>query len=155
MTADIVANLDIVIRLGIATLLGALIGLERERHGKEAGFRTYTIVCLGSALIMLVSTHIYEVYKHEADVDPSRIAAQVVSGIGFLGAGAIIRNPAGVKGITTAAGIWVASGIGLACGMGQFFPAIVSTLLVLVILMIFSRVDRWFEQKKQSGSKPE
>ncbi|HTL48168.1 MAG TPA: MgtC/SapB family protein [Verrucomicrobiae bacterium] len=141
-------NLDVVIRLAAATILGALIGLERERHGKEAGFRTYTIVCLGSALVMLVSTHIAELYK---DTDASRISAQVVSGIGFLGAGAIIRNPAGVKGITTAAGIWIAAGIGLACGLGDFFEATVSTLLVLVILMIFSRVDRWFEQRKASG----
>jgi len=146
MIAGMQANIDTVVRLGVATLLGAMIGLERERHGKEAGFRTYTIVCIGSALIMLVSTRIYEIYRHEADVDPSRIAAQVVSGIGFLGAGAIIRFSAGVKGITTAAGIWTAAGIGLACGIGEFFPAVVTTVLVLVVLMIFSHVDRWFER---------
>lgn len=144
-------HIEAIIRLGMATILGALIGLERERHGKEAGFRTYTLVCIGSALMMLVSIEIFEVYRTEAQVDPSRIAAQVVSGIGFLGAGAIIRYSAGVKGITTAAGIWVASGIGLACGLGQFFPAILTTLLVLTVLMIFSKVDRWFE-KKQGGT---
>lgn len=142
-------NIDTAVRLITAASLGALIGLERERHRKEAGFRTYTIVCLGSALIMVVSTQIFELYKGSADTDPSRIAAQVISGIGFLGAGAIIRSPQGVKGITTAAGIWVAAGIGLACGLAQYFAAVLSTLLVLLVLIIFSRVDRYFESQKK------
>lgn len=136
-------NLDITIRLTAAVFLGGIIGLEREIHGKEAGFRTYALVCLGSALVMIVSTQMFETYRNVAQVDPSRIAAQVVSGIGFLGAGAIIRFPQGIKGLTTAAGIWTASGIGLACGMGFYYPAIITTFLTLVVLIIFSKIDRW------------
>lgn len=142
---------DVAIRLVVATLLGALIGLERESHGKEAGFRTYALVSLGSALVMIVSVQIFFIYKIAA-TDPSRIAAQVVSGIGFLGAGAIIRSPSGgtgrdaVKGLTTAAGIWAASGIGLACGIGLYHSAIITTVLTLVVLMFFSRVNRWLNR---------
>lgn len=145
-------HLEIFMKLGAATLFGAMIGLEREVHGKEAGLRTYSIVCLGSALVMIVSTQVFELYKDVAAgaVDPARIAAQVVSGVGFLGAGAIIRFPQGVKGLTTAAGIWVAAGIGLACGLGQYFAASVTTILVLCILAIFSRVDRYFTKNKQN-----
>ena len=143
----VMSNLDIVLRLTAASFLGGAIGLEREMHGKEAGFRTYALVCLGSALVMVVSTQIFEVYRNVAQVDPSRIAAQVVSGVGFLGAGAIIRFPQGIKGLTTAAGIWTASGIGLACGMGFYVPALIATFLTLVILIVFSKVDRWFGGK--------
>ena len=131
-------------RLAAATFLGGLIGLERERHGKEAGFRTYAIVCLGSALMMIVSVRIFEIYETTARVDPSRIAAQVVSGIGFLGAGAIIRFPEKIRGLTTAAGIWVASGIGLACGLGDYRAAVLTTVLTLFILIFFSYLNRKF-----------
>src|SRR5689334_9341507 len=138
------------IRLIVSAVLGGLIGIERESHGKEAGFRTYSLVCLGSALVMIVSIETYFVYKI-ASTDPSRIAAQVVSGIGFLGAGAIIRFPQGgsegVKGLTTAAGIWAASGIGLACGLGLYFPAALSTAVTLTILIVFSKLDRFFGGK--------
>ena len=107
---------EMLVRLGLSALAGGLIGLEREFHGKVAGFRTHALVCLGSALIMIVSMDIFAAYRGIASVDPSRIAAQVVSGIGFLGAGAIIRFPNGVTGLTTAASLWVVSAIGLACG---------------------------------------
>ncbi len=141
---------DTTMRLVIAAFLGGLIGLERESHGKEAGFRTYSLVCLGSALVMVVSVQIYFVYKISA-TDPSRIAAQAVSGIGFLGAGAIIRFPQGghegVKGLTTAAGIWAAAGIGLACGIGLYYPAVLSTLITLTILVVFSKIDKMFGGK--------
>lgn len=139
---------DIFLKLGTATLLGAMIGFEREVHGKEAGFRTNSIVCLGSALVMIVSLQVFELYKDVSQsADPARIAAQVVSGVGFLGAGAIIRFPQGVKGLTTAAGVWVAAGIGLACGLGQYYAATMTTILVLCILAVFSRVDRHFIKK--------
>lgn len=136
------------LRLVMAAFLGGLIGVERETHGKEAGFRTYAIVCLGSALIMDVSVRIFEMYRATAPVDPSRIAAQVVTGIGFLGAGAIIRIPEKIRGLTTAAGIWVAAGIGLSCGIGQYRPAIFTTVLTLLILTIFSRISRRFLKGK-------
>lgn len=136
-------DMEVAIRLLVAAFLGGLIGLEREWHGKDAGFRTHALVCLGSALAMVVSTEIYEIYKESgANVDPSRIAAQVVSGIGFLGAGAIIRDPRGVRGLTTAAGIWTAAGIGLACGFGQYHSAVITTILALLILVVFSWVNR-------------
>jgi putative Mg2+ transporter-C (MgtC) family protein len=133
---------DVIYRLLAAVGLGALIGLEREFHGKEAGFKTYTLVCLGSALMMIVSIDIFEMYKGVAAVDPSRIAAQVVTGIGFLGAGAIIRSQQGsIKGLTTAAGIWAMCGVGLACGLGLYKEAIFTTFLVLIVFVIFSRVQ--------------
>ena len=140
-------DMEIAVRLLAASFLGGLIGFERESHGKDAGVRTYALVCLGSALTMIVSTEIHEIYKGTVDVDPSRIAAQVVSGIGFLGAGAIIRFPQGVKGLTTAAGIWAAAGIGLACGLGLYHPAVLSTIFALLILIVFSKLDRYFGGK--------
>lgn len=145
-------DLDIAIRLIVATLLGALIGLERESHGKEAGFKTYSLVCLGSALMMIVSIDIFTTFKGLATVDPGRIAAQAVTGIGFLGAGAIIRSQeGGIKGLTTAAGIWAACAIGLACGLGLFKQAVMTTVLVLIILVFFSRVQRNILSKKRHG----
>ena len=136
-------DIDTTVRLVTATFLGGLIGFERETHGKEAGFRTYALVCLGSALMMIVSVQIFEIYrKVTSAVDPSRVAAQVVSGIGFLGAGAIIRFPEKIRGLTTAAGIWAVSGIGLACGLGQYRPAVLTTVLTLVILIVFSKLNR-------------
>ena len=146
-------DLDIAIRLIVATLLGALIGLERESHGKEAGFKTYSLVCLGSALMMIVSIDIFMTFKGLATVDPGRIAAQAVTGIGFLGAGAIIRSQeGGIKGLTTAAGIWAACAIGLACGLGLFKQAVMTTVLVLIILVFFSRVQRNILSKRGRGA---
>jgi putative Mg2+ transporter-C (MgtC) family protein len=143
-------DIETFIRLLAATGLGALIGLEREYNGKEAGFKTYTLVCLGSALMMIISADIFLIYKGLAVVDPSRIAAQVVTGIGFLGAGAIIRGDQGVRGLTTAAGIWAVCGIGLACGIGLFKPAIVTTLLVLIVLVLFQKFEQDILPKKKS-----
>ncbi len=140
-----ITTTEVVLRLVLATFLGGLIGLEREIQGKEAGLRTYSAVALGAALIMLVSLDIALIYKIP-DTDPSRIAAQVVSGIGFLGAGAIIRFSAGskeiVKGLTTAAGLWVSAGIGLSCGLGLYFASFFTTILMLIIFLVFSRIDR-------------
>ena len=136
-------DIDVGIRLVVATFLGAIIGLERESHGKEAGFKTYSLVCLGSALMMIVSVDVFNIFRNVATVDPGRIAAQAVTGIGFLGAGAIIRSQAGgIKGLTTAAGIWSACAIGLACGLGLYKQAVMTTILVLMVLVIFSKVQR-------------
>ena len=134
-------HLDIFLRLAIAAALGAIIGIEREYFGKAAGFRTHALVATASSLMMLVSIQIFEVYKGVVAVDPGRIAAQVVSGIGFIGAGAIIRSGASVKGITTAASLWAVSGIGLACGMGFYEGAAYSTLIAIVILLVFTKLE--------------
>lgn len=145
-------DLDIAIRLVVATFLGAIIGLEREVHGKEAGFKTYSLVCLGSSLMMIVSFDVFMLFNGVANVDPGRIAAQAVTGIGFLGAGAIIRSQAGgIRGLTTAAGIWSACAIGLACGLGLYKQAIFTTILVLVVLIVFSRFQRSVLPKKSLG----
>ena len=134
-------------RLFVATLCGGLIGLEREIHGKVAGLRTHALVSLGSALIMLVSMDMFAAYRGIASVDPTRIAAQVVSGIGFLGAGAIIRFPTGITGLTTAASLWVVSAIGLASGAGFFKPALAATILVLMVLFLFAQMGRFLGWK--------
>jgi len=141
-------DIENITRLLIATGLGSLIGLEREYNGKEAGFKTYTLVCLGSALMMIISADIFLIYQGLAAVDPSRIAAQAVTGIGFLGAGAIIRDQQKVRGLTTAAGIWAVCGIGLACGIGLYKPAIAATLLILIVLVLFQKFEKKVLPKK-------
>lgn len=131
---------DFALRLFVAGAMGVLIGLEREYHAKEAGYRTHFLVALGSALMMIVSQYGFmEVLKTDLiRLDPSRIAAQVVSGIGFIGAGTIILQKQIVRGLTTAAGIWATSGIGLAVGAGMYAVGISATLLVLLGLETLS-----------------
>src|SRR5690349_13217981 len=117
---------EILLRLVTASLLGGVIGLERERKNWSAGLRTHMMVCLGASLAMLVSAHGFSDVLHLKNVslDPSRIAAQVISGIGFLGAGTIVLLKQGIiKGLTTAAGLWTAAAIGLAAGAGMYFAA--------------------------------
>lgn len=131
---------DFVLRLFIAGLLGTVIGLDREYRAKEAGYRTHFLVSLGSALIMIVSQYGFQDIIQEPGVglDPSRVAAQVVSGIGFLGAGTIIIQKQFVRGLTTAAGIWATAGIGLAVGAGMYGVGIAATLLTLMGLEVLS-----------------
>ncbi|MGE5381154.1 MAG: MgtC/SapB family protein [Methylocystaceae bacterium] len=133
---------EIILRLALACLLGALIGLERESLNRPAGLRTYTLVCVGSALAMIVSLDMYYQYHNTVNADPGRIAAQVVSGIGFLGAGTIMREGATVRGLTTAAGLWVVACVGLAAGAGLYLPAIITTALVLFVLIYFFRFEQ-------------
>ncbi|MBN2332222.1 MAG: MgtC/SapB family protein [Deltaproteobacteria bacterium] len=128
-------------RLLVACLCGALIGIERERHGRAAGLRTHFMVALGSATIMIMSLMILDLHKASANssilrIDPGRIAAQVITGIGFLGAGAIIHTKRLISGLTTAACLWVAASIGLAAGMGHFFLAGMATVLSLFSLYL-------------------
>ena len=126
--------IDLTIRLTLALVLGGAIGIEREYRAKEAGFRTHFLVALGSALFCVVSQ-----YGFGVDLkDSSRVAAQVVSGIGFLGAGTIIFQKNVVRGLTTAAGLWVTAAIGLACGTGMYAAAAVGTVLVLVGLEVLN-----------------
>ncbi|PEN91827.1 methyltransferase [Bacillus cereus] len=135
-------DFDFIIRIGVAGLLGAMIGIEREIRSKEAGLKTHFLVAVGSALIMVVSKYAFSdiVFEEHMSLDPSRIAAQVVSGVGFLGAGTIIIQKQVVKGLTTAAGLWATAGIGLAIGAGMYVVGIGATILVLIGLEIVSRI---------------
>lgn len=133
-------NLDFILRLLVAGVLGAIIGLDREYRAKEAGYRTHFLVSLGSALIMIVSQYGFQEIIKESSVslDPSRVAAQVVSGIGFIGAGTIIFQKQIVRGLTTAAGIWATAGIGLAVGAGMYTLGIAAMILTLIGLELLS-----------------
>jgi putative Mg2+ transporter-C (MgtC) family protein len=135
---------EIALRLGLAVLCGGLVGMEREAHNQPAGFRTHILVCVGSALLMMVSRYGFaDVLAPGFEVDPSRIAAGVITGIGFLGAGTILQQRGSIRGLTTAASIWVVSGIGLAAGIGFYTGAGLTTLIVLISLLLLGRVD-WF-----------
>lgn len=131
--------MELTIRLTLALLLGGAIGIEREYRAKEAGFRTHFLVALGSALFCLVSQFGFGVDLK----DSSRVAAQVVSGIGFLGAGTIIFQKNVVRGLTTAAGLWVTAAIGLACGTGMYLAAVLTTAMVLLGLEV---LNYWIPQ---------
>lgn len=135
---------DFVWRLVLAALFGTIIGLDREYREKEAGFRTHFLVSLGSALMMILSQYGFsEILTHDGvSLDPSRIAAQVVSGIGFIGAGTIIFNHQIVRGLTTAASLWATAGIGLTAGAGMSWLALAATILTLVALEGLSLVFR-------------
>ena len=132
---------EFITRLFVAAILGGIIGLERNYRAKEAGFRTHFLVALGSALFMVISQYGFSdelIAKDNVSIDPSRIASQVVTGIGFIGTGIIIFQKHVVKGLTTAAGLWVTSAIGLACGSGMYAIATAATLFVLLCLEILS-----------------
>ena len=132
---------SILLRLILASVLSGMIGFEREFHGRSAGFRTHILLCVGSTLIMLTSMHMFDMYYGKVLVDPGRIAAGVITGIGFLGAGTIMHFKSSIRGLTTAASLWVVAGIGLAVGSGLYFGAIVTTVITIVALMIFSRLE--------------
>jgi len=140
--------LELTVRLTLSILLGGIIGLERETINKPAGFRTHILVCLGSTIVMLVSLFIFTEFKGLTNVDPSRIPAQVVSGIGFLGAGTIIIEGANVKGLTTAASLWTVSAIGLAVGVGFYYGAILATFLILLTLIAFNKLEAFLLKKR-------
>lgn len=133
----------LIIRLVAAGLLGGIIGLERDFRAKEAGVRTHFIVALGSALFMIISEFAFEGKQHDA----ARVAAQVVSGIGFIGAGVIIFQRNVVRGVTTAAGLWVTAAIGLACGDGMYPVAIAATILTVAVLEMMHFVNLHYSEK--------
>ena len=133
---------DLILRLFLGGLMGGLIGLEREFRAKEAGLRTHFIVALGSALFMIISQ-----YAFGGRYDAARVAAQVVSGIGFIGAGVIIFQKNVVRGVTTAAGLWVAAAIGLACGAGMYVVAGAATLITVLCLETMHFVHRYIAEK--------
>ena len=144
---SIIQELDFFCRILLACLCGACIGMERSKRLKEAGVRTHVIVCCAAALMIIVSKYGFAdltsesgaVFNGTRGADPARIAAQVVSGISFLGAGVIFKHGSSVKGLTTAAGIWATAGIGLAIGSGMFIVGIFSTAVIAVIQILMHR----------------
>jgi putative Mg2+ transporter-C (MgtC) family protein len=139
--------IDILIRLGAALAAGGLIGLERSYHGRPAGFRTHTLVCLASALLMLVTVYESQWFQPQGNsrvvVDPTRMAQGIMTGIGFLGAGVIMKEGLAVRGLTTAASIWVTSAIGILFGIGFWIPAMLAVAATLGTLSSF----RWIESR--------
>lgn len=144
-------NVDMVIRLAIAALLGGFIGFERERLSWSAGLRTHMLVCVGAALFMIVSAFGFTDALSDPHVvlDPSRVAAQVVSGIGFLGAGSILMRGEVVKGLTTAASLWSVAAVGLACGGGLYLAALAATVIILLILAGIKPLEKLYRDKAQ------
>src|SRR5687768_6662986 len=138
---------EMVFRLLAAVLVGGLIGLERSYHGRPAGFRTHTLVCTASAVLMLVTVYEALWFTPQISVrvalDPTRMAQGIMTGIGFLGAGVIVKEGITVRGLTTAASIWITSAIGILMGIGFYFPAAVATVLTLGVLSLF----RWIESQ--------
>lgn len=132
----------VIVRLAISFLLGAIIGVERQFRRREAGMRTFTLICMGSAAAMLISIWIPQTYPNFLNGDPGRIAAQVLTGIGFLGAGAIMQSHGSVHGLTTAACIWVMAVIGMAAGAGMFLAASLTTGFTLFVLVSLERLER-------------
>ncbi len=139
--------LDIVVRLAASLVVGGLIGLERSYHGRPAGFRTHSLVCLSTSLLMLVT--VYEtrwfpsIAQGRISLDPTRMAQGIMTGIGFLGAGTIIKDGLSVRGLTTAASIWTTAAIGILIGIGFYFPAVIASILTFGTLSVF----RWIESR--------
>ena len=129
-------------RLIVSFVLGALVGSERQSRRRDAGMRTFTLICMGSATAMLISIWIPQIYPNFLNGDPGRIAAQVLTGIGFLGAGAIIQSHGSIHGLTTAACIWVMAVTGLAVGAGMYLAGILTTLFTLFILITLERLEK-------------
>ncbi|HUP18753.1 MAG TPA: MgtC/SapB family protein [Gemmatimonadota bacterium] len=139
------------LKLGLSVVCGAAIGIERELSDKPAGLRTNMLICVGSTLITMTSLHVALTYaEHQVNIaDPGRIAAQIVSGIGFLGAGTIIQARGAVHGLTTAATIWVMAGVGLAIGAGSYAPALATTVILLGVLVALGWVERHIERPRR------
>ncbi len=127
-------TIDAILKLGLTAILSGVIGYEREHSHRPAGFRTHILVAVGSALVMLTSNYVFHEYEGITSFDPTRLGAQVISGIGFLGAGTILREGFTVKGLTTAASLWAVACIGLSVGAGYYIGALVATLVIYLIL---------------------
>lgn len=137
------SDLELVERLCLAAVLGGALGFEREWRQKYAGLRTNILIAIGSALFTVMSIDL----SASSGGDPTRVAAQIVTGIGFLGAGAIMRTGGGIRGLTTAAMIWVNAAIGVAVGGGEYHVAIIATVVTLVVLVLLNPVERWIDRK--------
>jgi putative Mg2+ transporter-C (MgtC) family protein len=135
---------NVIFRILASLLLGGIIGIEREKHKQLAGLRTHILICVASTLLMLLSIYIPQEYASMGASDPGRIAAQVISGIGFIGAGAILKIGANVRGLTTAATIWCVAAVGLAVGAGMYLAAIVGTVVILFVLTVLDKIEKEF-----------
>ena len=136
-------QLDLALRLTVGLALGAIIGFERELHSQPAGFRTHSVVALGAAIFTVVSAFAFS----GPGADPTRIAAQIVSGIGFIGAGTILHSRGQIRGLTTAASLWAVAGIGMAAGAGLYWVAVIGTVLMLVILSLFDWAESYARRR--------
>jgi putative Mg2+ transporter-C (MgtC) family protein len=145
------SDAELVTRLLTAALLGAIMGFEREVRQKSAGLRTNILIAIGSALFTLMS---YEFAAGVAGADPGRLAAQIVTGIGFLGAGAIIRRDGGVQGLTTAATVWVNAAVGVAAGGGEYRLAVIATIVTVAVLFVLTPIERAIDRRYASNNKP-
>jgi len=144
-----ISQLEVAFRLFLAFLLGGIVGFERESHNRPAGIRTHILVCVGATLIMLVSAYGFTGSGWGDHVDPARIAAQVVTGVGFLGAGTIFRHGSTITGLTTAATLWLVSGIGLAVGIGYYLGAGVVTAIAIINLTLLRSMEKIFNKRKK------
>ncbi len=142
--------LSMIIRLALACLLGGIIGFEREHVHRPAGFRTHILVCVGSALVMITSEYIYYHFSSHVNTDPARLGAQVISGIGFLGAGTIIKEGISVKGLTTAASLWAVSCVGIAVGIGFYGGAFLATAFIFLTLGVAKKTQSRMTVKKST-----
>lgn len=145
--------LTLIIKLLLAAAAGALIGMEREKHGRPAGLRTHLLVALASCLMMIISETFYLKYEEIPGtsilrIDPSRIAAQIVAGIGFIGAGVILKDGLTVRGLTTAACLWLAAAIGMGFGMGLYLPTITGTLIGIISLIFLKRLEPYIKKDR-------
>lgn len=150
LRGQVMGQSEFFLRLFVACILGGAIGFERKNRNKGAGMRTHALVCLGAALIMVVSKY---GFTDIPNYDASRVAAQVVSGIGFLGAGIIFVRNNSISGLTTAAGIWVTSGVGLSIGAGQYFLATASTVLMIAVQIVLHNITFLAKEPYRSGLK--
>lgn len=141
-----ISFLEILLRLGLALILGAIIGLERESTEHTAGLRTQALVALGSSLFTIISAYGFTSFLGipHIQIDPTRIASYIVAGIGFLGAGSIFRDQQRVRGLTTAATVWLVAAVGMACGAGMLLTAVAATIMALIILILLRYVERLF-----------
>ena len=139
-----ITNSVALVRLLLSFLVGGVIGFERASRRQSAGLRTHILICLGSTLLMLLSIWVPDEFMDAKNGDPGRIAAQVVSGIGFLGAGSIIRLGNTIKGLTTAASLWFVAAIGLAIGAGMYIPCFIAVAIALVALIVLEPIERYF-----------
>ncbi len=143
-------NEETIMKLILAVVVGGFTGYEREKSNQFAGFRTHILVSIGSCITSIIALELFNKYSSISTMDPARLPAQVLSGIGFLGAGAILKNSNGIRGLTTAAGIWATACIGIAIGYGQYVLGITAWLLVMATLYVFKNIDKVISKRSQA-----